>query len=133
LPRELLDYHVHAHLDVFVDGQPQPVAQYIGIDLTRGVLSSLHTHDTSGIIHIEAGKPVDLTVGQFFDEWNVRLTDDCVGAYCQAERPWKFVVNGADASGEPRAIVLHAHDELALVIGNPPASVPSSFSFPAGY
>src|SRR5690242_9910791 len=46
-------FHVHAHLDVFVNGQPYIVPSQVGI-IDGTCLYWLHTHNTSGIIHIEA-------------------------------------------------------------------------------
>src|SRR5258708_5443270 len=49
---EQLSYHVHAHLTIIVNGQPVVVPANIGIPGGRCVYW-LHTHDTSGIIHVE--------------------------------------------------------------------------------
>ncbi|MFF5209526.1 hypothetical protein [Streptosporangium sp. NPDC000396] len=38
--------HYHAHLHIFVDGKPAPVAADIGIDPRTGDMTALHTHDT---------------------------------------------------------------------------------------
>ena len=46
--------HIHAHLDVLVDGQTIPVPADIGIDVHRRTISPLHTHDGSGVLHIES-------------------------------------------------------------------------------
>ena len=46
--------HIHAHLDVVVDGHPVQVPAGIGIDPVHRAISPLHTHDTSGVIHIES-------------------------------------------------------------------------------
>jgi hypothetical protein len=50
--------HFHAHLDIFVDGKPVAVPADIGFsfapDGKPAGISALHTHDESGIIHIEA-------------------------------------------------------------------------------
>src|SRR5882672_619347 len=51
---EQLAVHYHVHLDVLVDGQPITVPQGIGIDNTAQKISPLHTHDTTGVIHIES-------------------------------------------------------------------------------
>src|SRR5215218_7222801 len=63
---ESLDVHYHAHLDVFVNGVPVAVPAGLGINVglngtvpehgARGI-APLHTHDTSGILHIEAPRP----------------------------------------------------------------------------
>jgi hypothetical protein len=74
----------------------------------------LHTHSASGIIHIEADRRGTYTLGQFFDEWGVRLDARCVGAYCGSLHVF---VDGRRRAGDPRRIVLTNHQEIALVAG----------------
>jgi hypothetical protein len=106
--KEHLTYHVHAHLDVFVDGEPIAVPARIGINIhdpevrrfeepdgsigyggiegcRKPCISPLHTHDGTGIIHTESATPEPNTLGQFFTEWGVRLSESCVGEYCDPE------------------------------------------------
>lgn len=51
-------YHYHVHLDVIVYGQSVTVPASVGIDESRKMGSPLHTHDTSGIVHIESGEDI---------------------------------------------------------------------------
>ena len=74
--------HHHDLLQVYVDGQPVTVPSQVGIDQAEGYLTSLHTHDASGIIHVESPTQRSFTLGQFFDVWGVRLTSTCIGSYC---------------------------------------------------
>src|SRR5947209_3945435 len=46
--------HIHAHLDVIVDGRPVAVPALLGIDESAHQISPLHTHDETGVIHIES-------------------------------------------------------------------------------
>ena len=46
--------HIPVHLDVFVDGRHVQVPMNIGINDAQGFLTSLHTHDATGIVHIES-------------------------------------------------------------------------------
>src|SRR4051794_9598847 len=46
---EVLTVHYHAHLDIFVNGAPEPVAGSIGRE-DQSFFSPLHTHATSGMI-----------------------------------------------------------------------------------
>lgn len=128
---EKLAYHIHAHLDVFVDGETKPVAANLGIDNDAGAISPLHTHDTTGIVHIESDKSALFHLGQLFIEWNVRLDQSCVGSYCAPEKAVAAYVDGKKFSGDPADIELSAHREIALVIGTPPRSIPSSYDWPA--
>src|SRR2546426_12626424 len=63
-------YHWHTQLTITSGGNPVPIPANIGITAT--CLEVLHTHDTSGLIHIEPdiseqGR-VD-TIGGFFVVW----------------------------------------------------------------
>jgi hypothetical protein len=128
LSQEALAFHIHQHLDVYVNGKHVSVPALIGI-FDNTFITEVHTHDTSGIIHVESAKNRPYTLGQFFGEWSVRLTTDCVGRYCGSLHWW---VNGAKQTGDPARLVLHPHQEIVIATGKPPAHVPSSYAFPAG-
>jgi hypothetical protein len=151
LPNESSINHVHAHLDVFVDGQPIAVPAGIGIDVDSpdvrrfeepdgsvsygGIdvcgepcISPLHTHFATGIIHTESATPEPNTLGQFFTEWGVELSATCVGEFCSPE-PIAIYVNGGPYTENPRAIELTDQKEIAIVIGTPPAEIPSTADF----
>ncbi len=143
--------HVHAHLDVFVDGRPILVPAGIGIDTENpdvrrfeesdgsvsyggielcavACISPLHTHYPTGILHTESATPEPNTLGQFFTEWGLDLSDTCVGEFCGPE-PIAIYVNGEPFDGDPRAIELTDQKEIAIVIGSPPAVIPSTADF----
>jgi len=52
LGREGTALHIHAHLDVFVHGRR--IAVPAGIGIGPDFISPLHTHDTSGVVHVES-------------------------------------------------------------------------------
>jgi hypothetical protein len=148
---EFLKYHVHSHLDIFVNGTPVVVPAGIGIDIANpavhsgtatdgspaygGIdppcaepcISPLHTHYEDGILHTESKTAKPNTLGQFFVEWDVRLTPSCVGSFCKPKTPIAIYVDGDRDTGDPRAIGLENLREIAVVIGSPPASIPSKF------
>ena len=120
--------HVHAHVDVFVDGEPIVIPAGIGINIedpdvrtfdepdgsvsyggiercAKPCISPLHTHFATGIVHTESETPEPNTLGQFFTEWGVALTDSCVGEFCNP-KPIAFYVNGEPHTGDPAAIEL---------------------------
>jgi hypothetical protein len=127
--------HIHAHLDVIVNGKAVSVPALIGIDEAGQQISPLHTHDTSGVIHIESPKQADFTLGQVMTEWNVALTKDSIGGLKAGNGNELHVyVNGTEQSGNPGAIKLAAHQEIAVVYGKAgdKVTVPSSYKFPSG-
>jgi hypothetical protein len=122
--------HIHAHLDVFVDGKAVAVPAGIGIDERRGAISPLHTHDTSGVIHIESPTQSIFSLAQFFSEWNVTLTASQLGnRTATTDSPLHAYVNGHQVTGSPGALTFHGHDEIALVYGTAPAHIPGSYPF----
>lgn len=130
--REYGTFHIHAHLDVFVNGQPLTVPQYIGI-MTGGPQSQqvsclywLHTHDDSGVIHIEAPEEKNFTLGQFIDVW--RATGS--GAPPSGE-PTIFV-NGQEVSTTLSNTNLNPHDEITIVYGQTPPNIRSFYQFAEG-
>jgi hypothetical protein len=128
--------HTHQHIDVLVDGKPVTVPANIGINQAGGFISPIHTHDDSGIIHVESPTLEEFTLGEFFDVWGVRFGDGCVGGECAAgDRVLSVYVNGTAVAGDPRAVVLAPHQEIVVAVGTPaqlPNPVPASFQFPQG-
>jgi hypothetical protein len=121
--------HIHQHLDIFVNGKRMPVPANIGI-YDGEFLTELHTHDPSGIMHLESPVAEHFSLGQFFGVWGVRLNADCVGGYCRQVTPWTVYVNGQPYSGDPATLDLKSHQEIAFVIGTPPKQIPRSYKFP---
>jgi hypothetical protein len=128
--------HIHAHLDVLVDGHAVEVPADIGIDRSQGSISPLHTHDGSGVIHIESPVKRQFSVGEFFTEWGVGLSADNIGGLRPADgKTVRVFVNGTEQrTDNPAAIVFGPHDEIALVYGvpQPGQNIPAKYDFPAG-
>lgn len=147
--RESLEYHVHAHIDVFLDAHSVLVPAGIGINIadpavkhgqwngepahggiagcSKPCISPLHTHDASGVLHTESATSVPNRLGQFFTEWDVALSSTCVGQYCMPATAIAIYVNGQRYSGNPADIQLTDRKEIAVVIGKPPKEVPNLF------
>ncbi len=87
--------HVHPRIAVWVDGKPMLVPANIGIDPTKDgmQMAGLHTHDSSGTIHVEG--VVHTTLGQFFAIWGVPFSADRLGLYRAAgAKRMRMWVNG---------------------------------------
>jgi hypothetical protein len=127
--------HIHSHLDVFVDGATVTVPAEIGIDVPKQQISPLHTHDTSGVVHIESPVKADFTLGQFMTEWKVPISNDAIGSLkVGGGKELHVYVNGKERAGDPASIKLAAHDEIAVVYGAPSdkVQVPSTYTWPEG-
>ncbi|WP_191897692.1 hypothetical protein [Planomonospora parontospora] len=128
--------HYHAHLDIFIDGKPVPMAADIGIEPVSGTMTALHTHDSRGVIHIESHTKGDTyTLGQLFTQWGVTLTADRIGALTAGGgKTLTAYIDGKRADGDPAAIVLKPHMQVALVYGTPDLSFtpPAAYTFQPG-
>jgi hypothetical protein len=132
---EYATLHVHTHLAIYHNGKQMAVPQFIGFapNLAGGCLYWIHTHDPSGIIHVEApeinppqGGPY--TLGMFFDIWGQPLTRDNVAGLTGNVTAY---VNGQMYEGDLRAIPLRAHQQIVLEVGTPVVA-PPNYAFPPG-
>lgn len=129
--------HIHQHLTITVDGKPVAVPADMGIDEKAGRLSSLHTHDTSGILHVESPVVTTFHLDQAFAEWGVRLSPGAVGPYVDGKDGVRLTVfvDQKPYTGDPREIVLKSHEDIDVVVttdGSAPVA-PAAFSWPQGY
>jgi hypothetical protein len=123
--------HAHAHLSLMVRGRVRDLPERIGITATA--ICWLHTHDSSGIIHIEAGDARALTLGDFFAVWGQPLRTGAVaGELVTAGEELRVSVNGAVASVDPATIVLNNKDDIVIEIGPPFVEV-TPYQWPQGY
>jgi hypothetical protein len=135
LGEEKLAVHYHAHLDVIVDGKPVPVPAGLGIDQLRQLIAPLHTHDGTGIVHIESATDVPFTLGQVFAEWGQPLRANQVGPVAIGTgTELRVYRNGQLVAGDPAALRLGAHDEIVVWVGptGQQPQVPASYAFPPG-
>src|SRR5215469_6641807 len=132
-PMEQAVFHIHAHLDIIINGAYFLVPSQVGIP--SNCFYWLHTHDESGIVHIEAPTHRDFTLGQFFDIWNKKLSNDQLFNYvASANNPLNVYVNGTKVPDGTnyRNIKLNAHDEIAIVYGTQQSTIPTTYAFPEG-
>jgi hypothetical protein len=126
--------HYHVHIRLLVnDGKSRtvPIPENIGLDAPNQTFLAIHTHDASGVIHIEADqKGYRSDLQNVFDIWGVRFNAQCIGGYCGGVKMW---VNGVEST-KLGAYVLQPHDAITIVEGAPPAGFEpdKSYKFPAG-
>ena len=134
LSQEMLAVHIHAHLSLFYRGEQIAVPLGIGIvkppRVVNGFASgaALHTHDATGIIHVESPDARPYTLGELFDIWGRALGKTDVAGLRGTLHAF---VDGRPYAGDPRAIVLTAHEQITLEIGAPVVA-PPVYTFPAG-
>ena len=134
----MIAYHEHAHVSLFINGTQIAIPAGIGIVNPReqnGFVQAgdcfywLHTHDATGVIHVEPPSNQQLTLGQLFEVWGRPLSATNVAGF---EGPVTIYVDGERYRGDPRAIAFAQHREITLQVGMPLAPIPQ-YLFPEGY
>lgn len=138
-PIEQLVYHIHAHLQVYVNGEPRALPAAIGL---IGPVSEqtpygpfygaqdcyywLHTHASDGVIHVESPTARVYTLGNFFDEWRQPLGRAQVAS---AKGKVTAFINGKPWMRDAQTIPLVPHAAIQLDVGSPtPAPQPVSWA-----
>jgi len=130
-PSEILTRHEHAHLTILIRGQIKTAPAFIGITATQ--ICWLHTHDTSGIIHIEAGDSRAFTLGDFFAVWRQPLGATGIeGDRVGSGESIQATVDQQPYTGAPETIVLKEHEDIVLQLG-PPFLQLAPYVWPPGY
>jgi hypothetical protein len=126
--------HIHTHLDISTNGKGFVVPSNIGI-IPGNCIYWLHTHDDTGIIHIESPDDRTFTLGQFFQIWGETFSNNQIfNNLVDDNNTLSVYVNGkkVDSKTDYRKIPLNEHDEIAIIYDKPPDSIPSSYKFPVG-
>jgi hypothetical protein len=134
-------FHIHAHLAIYVNGVQKNLPYGVGIVPPYQLQQSadgpfvtggtkfywLHTHDETGVIHIESPQQRTFTLGNFFDEWHQPLGTSQVGP---AKGKVTAFVDNKPYTGDPKSIPLNAHSMIQLDVGT---VVPfKNYTFPSG-
>lgn len=133
--------HIHQHLTITVDGTSVTVPARIGILVVDGrekSFSFIHTHDTSGVLHVESPVRKRFFLGQVFTEWDFRLAPGRVGSYRDGENGVRLslFVDRKRYAGDPRKLVLASRQDIDFVItttGTTPQAPGAAYSFPSNY
>jgi hypothetical protein len=110
---EIMTEHLHAHLSIEARGKHVAIPANIGLVRAGGTpicIYWLHTHDASGLIHVEAPMGT-FTLADFFAVWGEPLSSTQVGPY---RGHVTATVNGKPFAGPPQSIPLT--DGAAIVL-----------------
>ncbi len=130
-------FHHHVHLSLFYNGVQIAIPRGTGMeDPSNGqyiyhaeCFYFLHTHDETGIVHMEA--PVDMfyNLHDYFYLWGEQLNTTDVAGYTG---PITVFINGVQESVDPRTIQFSPYEEITLEVGSPVVP-PPVYIFPPNY
>ncbi len=86
LDHDGLARHDHATLQIFINGQQEVIPANVGImtDICNKdgeEMHAVHTHDSSGRLHIESNEDIDIPIGVFFDIWGHHFDETGIFEY----------------------------------------------------
>jgi hypothetical protein len=138
LTEDLPQHHIHVHLLILYDGVGVTVPAGIGVGRPWGVEGTgfiatgecfawIHTHDTTGVVHIVTPEEKAFTLGQLFEVWGHPLG---AGSALGYDGSLVMLVNGKRIDGDLRAVRLENLESIVLELGKPPAvPAPAQYNF----
>ena len=106
--------HYHALLSITYLGEPFTIPANTGIE--NGCMHPLHTHDTTGRIHIDYHTPYPFTLGDFFTSWGIVFHSRQVGSILAGNRYIiTMLVNGKNNT-QFEKYVIHDQDTIHIKI-----------------
>lgn len=131
-PTEGTAVHIEPQLRLFILGKEHPIPKDIGM-ASPDLVAPIHTHDATGIIHVESPTHQIYTLGDVFAVWGVRFTRRCIGGYCsRAEHQLRVYVGGREVSSDPAAYSLRDFEVIVVAFGNTeelPVPIPTNYQF----
>lgn len=133
-----LAYHIHVHLSLYVNGEQLAIPKAVGvmnpfiednIVVAATCYYWVHTHDETGIVHVEPSSDVQVTLGDLFDIWGEPLSETGVAGY---DGDVTVYVDGEKYTDDPRGIVFEDHKQIAIEVGTPLVT-PDYYLYPQGY
>ncbi|MBI4991973.1 MAG: hypothetical protein HZB99_02035 [Candidatus Harrisonbacteria bacterium] len=89
--------HWHSELKIFINGEEHQIPEGIGLS---AVHNPIHTHDDSGVLHLEFTGLVaknDIKLDKFFKAWQRDFNANCIFNYCNGPQgKVKMSVNGSE-------------------------------------
>ena len=124
LNADILDYHmkehtntalhIHPQLEIELLGEDYFIPPNVGID-SRG-MRVIHTHDSSGEIHIESPYEHQFYMKDFFTIWGKEFSDSCIFAYCEDEsNVLEVFVNDKKVESNYGDVPLFDKDKIKIV------------------
>lgn len=132
-----IPYHIHAHVSLLINGKRLAVPDAIGLHYptaeNNGMTNAticyyhLHTHDATGLIHIEAPVKTTFTLAQLFAVWGQPLSSTNVAGHAGSVKA--FIATAKSPgwaqqtgpyipyAGNLQQLPFTSHQEIVLEVG----------------
>src|SRR3990172_10183718 len=100
--------HTHAPLEIYINGVKETIPASIGV--AASCMRPVHTHDDSGMIHIELPSAREATLGDFFTVWGKACSaDQLMDYYRDASHVITMTVDDVPSTALSSHVLPHAH------------------------
>lgn len=124
------DFHIHAHLSIYIDGKPFSIPSNVGIASDQSCLYWLHTHSSDGILHVEAPNTGhDFTIGNFINIWKGNFEQLGYPSQLDSAAGWQASVDGNSFTGDFRTIPLLKHRLITMAYNSPGVQPDTTFNW----
>ncbi len=104
--------HIHSYLVIIINGEPITIPANIGI--TETCIRPVHTHDSSGMIHVESPVSYPYTLHDFFLVWGFPFDSTHIMSYqVDSTHTLSMTVNGV-ANAQYQNYVMHDQDRIVI-------------------
>lgn len=134
------EYHVHFFVGILINGKelalPDAIGLYkygaesSGVTDTAQCYYGIHTHDASGMVHLEVASTLPLSdsyapLGKFLDIWGDHITSTGFGPFpgtvrvFYATTPLRDIYSGpySEYIGNPWYLKLYSHEAIWIEVG----------------
>jgi len=120
----------YAHLSILVNNEPQKIPLYLGASRQPPThcFYAIHTHDSTGRIHVTPAAPGTFTLGELFQIWGQPLTNTNVAGITGLPIEIFVTDNGTSVKVEDTdwsSIELRSHREITIALGTPLEEIPN--------
>jgi len=129
---EKTNYHIHAHLTIYIDGKQVAIPQNIGIASDQSCFYWLHTHTSDGVVHIEFPQNGSPTLGNFLDIWRQSFSQLGYKNELALSADWTVYVDGKKVTSDFNHLILQPHQVITIAYNSPGITPDTSFNWPAG-
>jgi hypothetical protein len=125
-------YHIHVHLTIWLNGSQVTVPAQTGIAPDTSCYYWLHTHDTTGVVHIEAKTAALLNLQQFLDIWRKEFSTLGYQNQLVSSTGWTVWVDGKQISGGFSKVAFQPHMVITIAYNSPNVKPDTVYNFAPG-
>lgn len=125
--------HFHVHVSIYINGKAVAIPAQVGIpqtaDPNNACLYWMHTHDTSGVLHMESPIQRDFTLGNFLHIWSQQFAQLQYPLQLDTSSGWTVYVNGQPHPGDFYNMKLTPHMLITLAYQSPSAQPDTTYNW----